>query len=153
MDLSLQKLQTLSVGQLSKLSGSVLLDIQQKAENDYLEAKDYKDWIEAAIALKYSEKAKSIRQQLCKDTGIIHFHDEGVSITEDLPKRVSWDQSKLSTIAQSLKDKGADVHEFIDISYKVSERKYTTWPKNLRTLFQEARTLKTGKPIFYLFKE
>ena len=152
MDLTLQKLQTLSASELSKFSGSALFDIQQQTQRTYDQAKDDKDWIEAAIALKYCEKAQTIRPQFGKDTGVIHFEDENLYITEDLPKRVSWDQSKLSHIAQSIRAKGENVHEFLDMNYKVSEHKYIAWPERLRSLFQGARTLKTGKPVFRLSK-
>lgn len=135
MDLTLQKLQTLSASELSKFSGAALFDIQQQVQRTYARAKDDKDWIEAAIALKYCEKARCIRQQLGKDTGVIYFEDEGLCVKEDLPKRISWNQSKLLHIAQTMRAKGEDIHEFLDISYKVSEHKYIAWPERLTRIF------------------
>ena len=152
MDISLQKLQTLTAGELAKFSGAALFAIQQQAQRAYSDAKDFNNWIETAITLKYSDQAKSIRQRLGKTTGTIHFHDDDVSITSEVLKKVTWDQSKLSNIAQSLTDKGKDAGEFIDTHYKVNEHKYTAWPDKLRTTFQGARTLKTSKPIFHLTK-
>jgi hypothetical protein len=69
-------------------------------------------------------------------------------VSSDLPKKPVWDQSQLSEIAQRISASGDNPAEFLDITYKVAERKYTAWPENLRTIFEPARTLKTGKPTF-----
>ncbi|MBT7409875.1 MAG: hypothetical protein HN826_09260, partial [Methylococcales bacterium] len=48
--------------------------------------------------------------------------------------------------------KFTDVSEYVDISYKVSERKYTAWPSGFKEVFSSARTLKTGNPVIKLTK-
>lgn len=73
-----------------------------------------------------------------------------VRITCDLPKRPSWDQKKLADIAKRIAVDGDDPAEYLDITYKVAERKYTAWPETLRQAFTPARTLKMGKPTFKL---
>ena len=75
---------------------------------------------------------------------------EGVRVTADLPKKPVWDQKKLSEIAERITANGDDPTEYLDITYKVAERKYTAWPENLREVFAPARTLKTGKPTLQL---
>ncbi|WP_256858443.1 hypothetical protein [Solemya velum gill symbiont] len=100
--------------------------------------------------MKYEPKVTELRTQLGKDSGIINFDDDGVRVTSDLPKKPVWDQKQLSEIAQRIAASGDNPAEFLDISYKVAERKYTAWPENLRTVFEPARTLKTGKPTFRL---
>jgi hypothetical protein len=34
--------------------------------------------------------------------------------------------------------------------YRVPERKYAAWPRHIRTAFERARTVKTGRPTFSL---
>jgi len=150
MSLSLEQAQTLTFGELAGVSAADLMQIQQDASDAFRKAKELKDWVEGAIALKYDHQAMALRQQLGKDTGTVHFDDEGVRITSDLPKKPVWDQAKLAEIAQRIAASGDDPAEFLDITYKVAERKYTAWPENLRTVFEPARTLKTGKPTFRL---
>jgi hypothetical protein len=42
-----------------------------------------------------------------------------------LPKKPVWDQARLAEIAQRISTSGDNPAEFLDISYKVAERKYT----------------------------
>lgn len=150
MSLSLQQAQKLSIGELAGVSALELMHVQAEAANYLRNAKELKDWIDGAIALKYDQKASDLRQQLGKDTGTVNFDDDGVRVSSDLPKKPVWDQTRLAEIAQRISASGDNPAEFLDISYKVAERKYTAWPENLRTAFEPARTLKTGKPTFRL---
>ena len=43
-----------------------------------------------------------------------------------------------------------DPAEFVDISYRVSERKYLAWPEAIRRGFQGARVVRTAAPSFTL---
>lgn len=150
MSLSLEQAQAMSIGELAGVTASELMRVQTEAANYLRNAKDLKDWIDGAIAMKYEPKVSELRTQLGKDTGTVHFEDDGVRITSDLPKKPVWDQAQLSEIAQRIAASGDNPAEFLDITYKVAERKYTAWPENLRTVFEPARTLKTGKPTFRL---
>ena len=40
--------------------------------------------------------------------------------------------------------------EYVDIAFKVPERKYAAWPSVIRAAFEDARTVRTGKPVFKL---
>jgi hypothetical protein len=148
--ISLEQAQRLSMAELANLSALDLMRIQEEAEDAFRAAKNCKAWIEGAIELKYEEQAQTLRQQIGKDTGTVHFDDNGIRITADLPKKPVWDQTQLAEISERIRIGGDNPHEFIDITYKVPERKYTAWPDHLRKAFEPARTLKTGKPIFRL---
>lgn len=150
MSLSLQQAQKLSIGELAGVSALELMHVQAEAANYLRNAKELKDWIDGAIAMKYDQKVSDLRQQLGKETGTVNFDDDGIRVSSDLPKKPVWDQSQLSEIAQRISASGDNPAEFLDITYKVAERKYTAWPENLRTVFEPARTLKTGKPTFRL---
>ncbi len=53
-------------------------------------------------------------------------------------------------MVERIRAAGDDPVEYIDVAYKVSERKYTAWPENIRAAFAPARTVKTGKATFTL---
>ncbi|WP_339751843.1 hypothetical protein [uncultured Marinobacter sp.] len=150
MTINLEQARLLSVAEITGLSAQDLMQLQSAVAEFLRQARDLKEWIDGAIALKYDAQAKALRAQLGKDTGTIHFDDQGVRVTADLPKKPVWDQKKLSEIAERITANGDDPTEYLDITYKVAERKYTAWPENLREVFAPARTLKTGKPTFQL---
>ncbi len=150
MTITLEQARLLSVAEITGLSAQDLMQLQSALAESLRQARDLKEWIDGAIALKYDAQAKALRAQLGKDTGTIHFDDQGVRVTADLPKKPVWDQKKLSEIAERITANGDDPTEYLDITYKVAERKYTAWPENLREVFAPARTLKTGKPTFQL---
>lgn len=150
MTITLEQARLLSVAEITGLSAQDLMQLQSAVAESLRQARDLKEWIDGAIALKYDAQAKALRAQLGKDTGTIHFDDHGVRVTADIPKKPVWDQKKLSEIAERITANGDDPTEYLDITYKVAERKYTAWPENLREVFAPARTLKTGKPTFQL---
>ena len=63
-----------------------------------------------------------------------------------LPKRVSWDQTKLKAIAERIVAAGEPLSEYIDVEFSVSEKRFSAWPTNMKEQFVEARTVKGGKP-------
>lgn len=150
MSLSLERAQLMSIGELASASAADLLRVQTEALELLRKSKALNDWIDGAVALKYGQRAQAIRLEQGKDTGKVHFVDDGIRVTSELSKRPEWDQQKLAEIAKRIAEAGDDPAEFIDVAYKVSERKYTAWPESLRAAFEPARTLKTGKPIFHL---
>jgi hypothetical protein len=58
MSLSLQQAQKLSMGELSGISALELMYVQAEAANYLRNAKELKDWIDGAIALKYDQHAQ-----------------------------------------------------------------------------------------------
>ena len=150
MSITLETARGFSVAELTGLPSKELMQLQAAATNALQKAKELKDWIDGSIALKYEVQAKALRAQTGKDTGTVHFDDDGVRVTTNLPKKPVWDQKKLSEIAKRITANGDDPTEYLDITYKVAERKYTAWPESLRESFAPARTLKTGKATFQL---
>ncbi len=150
MNRTVAQAQTLPVAQLAEVSATELMELQAEAVRDLRQAKAFKDWVDGAIAQKYAERAQALRQRQGKDTGLVRFEDDGVRVACDLAKKPVWDQQQLADIAQRIRANGDSPTEFIDISYKVAERKYSAWPNHLKVAFEPARTLKTGKPTFKL---
>ncbi len=62
----------------------------------------------------------------------------------DLPKRVDWDQAQLAALVARIRDAGDDPTEYVDLAYRVPERKYAAWPEGIRAGFEAARTVRVG---------
>jgi hypothetical protein len=148
--LSIHSMTSLSREQLATLDAKKLLRIQQETITRYREAQALKNWVDEAIALKYQEQTSRLRQQLGKETGTMHFNDNGVQVTEKLPKRVVWDQEALAEIADQLRTHGQEVSRFMRIEHKVSENDYKTWTEIEQNTFQRARTVMAGKSTWTL---
>ena len=138
------------IGDIVKLPAAHLALLQEDAGANLEAAKRLKDWIDGAISHRYAERAIAERRAEHKDTGTIRFLDDGVTVIADLPKKIEWDQSKLAALVERIRADGADVSEYVDVTLKVPERKYTAWPETIRTVFAPARTVRTGKPTFHL---
>ena len=146
----LAELVHMPIGAMVSLPADSLSLLQGEAEEALRFAKATKDWIDGALALKYADAATAARQQADKETGIVRFTDGTVVIIADLPKKVEWDQVALAELVERIRAEGEDPTEYVDISFKVSERKYGAWPSHIRSAFQAARTVRVGKPIFKL---
>lgn len=138
------------IGQVALLSPKQLYHAQQEAADQLRRAEMLKDWLNAAIAMKYEKISSTIRTQLEKPTGIIHFNDDDYVITTDTPKRPEWDQKLLKQAIDAIAAKGDDPSEYVQATYKVAEKNYTAWPASIRALFEPARILKTGAPTYKL---
>ena len=143
---------SLSREQLATLDAKHLLRIQQETLARYREAQALKNWVDEAIALKYQELTRTLRQKLGKETGTMHFNDSGVQVTEKLPKRVVWDQAALAEIADELSARGQEVSRFMRLEHKVFENDYKTWTEAEQSIFQRARTVMAGRSTWTLLE-
>ncbi len=140
----------LPVCDLLALPAPHLALLQEEARTSLEAAKRLQDWIEGIIAVRYGERAIALRAEQRKDAGTVRFVDGDVTIVADLPKRVEWDQDKLAAVVERIRAAGDNPAEYIEVSYKVAERAYTSWPEHIRTAFTCARTVRTGRATFKL---
>lgn len=146
----LADIRTLPVGEIVKLPAEHLALLQKEADQSLNAAKQIKDWLDGAIALRYGEQAAALRAAQGKDTGTVRFNDDSVTIIADLPKRVEWDQDQLAALVERIRASGENLAEYVSIEIKVPERAYGAWPESIRQAFAPARAVRTGKPIFRL---
>ena len=147
---TLADLAAMPVGSVAALSPETLAMLQDEADEALRSAKATKERLEGAIAVKYANRAQAARRAENKDTGTVRFDDHGVTVVADLTKKVEWDQAQLAAVVERIRAAGDDPAEYVDIAFKVPERKYTAWPAGIRAAFEGARTVKTGKPTFKL---
>ena len=140
----------LPVCDLLALPAHHLALLQEEARISLDAAKRLHDWIEGIIAVRYGQRAIALRAEQRKDAGTVRFVDGDVTIVADLPKRVEWDQDKLAAVVERIRAAGDNPSEYVEISFKVSERAYAAWPAHIRDAFTGARTVRTGKSTFKL---
>ena len=138
------------IADIIQLSAEPLALLQEDASANLEAAKRLKDWIDGAITHRYAERAINARRTEHKDTGTIRFLDDTVTVVADLPKKIDWDQALIAEVIERIRAGGDDPAEYVEISFKVPERKYTAWPESIRATFAPARTVKTGKQTFRL---
>ncbi len=137
-------------GTLAQQPAELLFRIKNAAADMLAAAKALSDHVEQAIDFKWAERARNLRHDAGKDTGVVHFDDGDVRITADLPKKVEWDQTRLAEITRRIAQSGDDPKQYVEISYRVSETKFNAWPETLKSAFEAARTVKSGKPSYRL---
>ena len=103
----------------------------------------------SGLDVKYGQRAAEARTAAGKDTGVVRVTDGAFVVVAELPKKVTWDQAKLTTAVKTIVEKWRDdPAQYVTTEYKISETAYGAWPDVLRKLFELARTVETGKPTY-----
>ena len=147
---ALDDLDRLTIGDIAALPADVLHELQTTAHSETARVKRLRDRLEAGIAQRYEAAATAERAAQSKSSGTVRVEDDGIVVIADLPKKVSWDQDHLAAMAARIRAAGDDPTEYLEVSYRVPERRYGAWPEALREGFAAARTETTGKPVFRL---
>lgn len=141
---------SMPIGEVSNLPAEHLALLQEEAAEALDAAKQMKEQVDGAIALRFATHADAERRAAGKDAGTVRFNRDGVMVVADLPKKVDWDQTLIAAVVERIRAAGDDPSQYVDIAIKVPERKYGAWPDNIRAAFAAARTVKTGKQTFRL---
>lgn len=113
-------------------------------------AKTVREFADQANELRYAELARQRRQTDGRDFGTVRIDDQGETVICDQRKIIDWDQAQLALLARKIADAGDDPAQYMDVSFKVPESKYSAWPQVLREQFEGARTVRPGKVSFRL---
>lgn len=70
-----------------------------------------------------------------------------------IPKQVKWDQAILSGLFARCQANNENPLDYISVSYDVPESRYKAWPESIRTEFEPARTVSTGKTKIQIEEE
>lgn len=147
-DIGIDQIHTLPLNEVAALNISDLKRLHEEAESHLAQAKRIKSFLEGALDFRFGGPASQLRQEEGKPTGIIRMQDGEFTIVCDLPKKPEWDQEKLAAIAEEIRRDGVDPANYLEVVFKVQERRFTAWPPHIQQAFQAARTLKVGKPSF-----
>lgn len=137
-------LPSLSAAEIATLPVELLAILQREIDERLKRDKAAKTRFDAGLAVRYATRAAEERQAHAKDTGTVRFDDGDFTVVADLPKRVEWDQDRLAAMVARISDAGDDPAEYVDLAYKVAERKYAAWPEAIRQGFEPARTVRPG---------
>jgi hypothetical protein len=148
--ITLDALVRLPMSEIVALPAAELARLQKEAEDALRKARLTIAWLDGALNQRYAERAKAARANAGKDFGVVRLTDGDVTVVADLPKKVDWDQRDLADLVERIKAGGEDPRDYVEISLKVSERKYGSWPKHIRDAFDPARTVRAGKETFEL---
>jgi hypothetical protein len=94
------------IGAIAALPAAVLALLQADAEEAVTSARHLADWLNGALALRYGDRAAAARRAEGRDTGTVRFEDDDVTVIADLPKKVTWDQGRLATMAERIRAAG-----------------------------------------------
>ena len=144
------RLVQMPVGELATLPASELFRLQREVDEALRRAKLADAWLDGALSLRYSARAHQARATDLKDMGTVRFEDNGVMVVADLPKKIDWDQDALSGVVELLTAEGENPRHYVEITFKVSERRYAAWPPHIRKVFEAARTVQAGAQSFRL---
>ena len=147
---TLDSVRHLPIGEVIALPAEHLALLQEEARSTLDMAKRAQQWIEGAIAMRYEQQAVALRGQQRKDTGTVRFEDGSVTVVADLEKKVDWDQRQLADLVDRIRAGGEDPGQYVEVSFKVAERAYAAWPERIRSVFEPARTVRTGRQTFKL---
>lgn len=143
-------LDRLAIGDIAALPPDLLFELQTAALAETARVRRLRDRLEAGIGQRYEAAATAERTAQGKTSGTVRVEDAGFVVVADLPKKVTWDQDRLAAMAARIREAGDDPTEYLEIDYRVPERRYGAWPEALRAGFSDARSETTGKPVFRL---
>jgi len=136
--------------EIADLPVEMLAVLQHEIDARLRRDKAAKARLDGALSVRYADRAIEERRAAAKDTGTVRFHDGDFTVVADLPKRVDWDQAQLAAMVERIRAAGNDPAQYVDIAFKVPERKYAAWPDAIRQGFEPARTVGSGSPSFRL---
>lgn len=140
----------LSVSQLAQLPHAQLYEADANLDHLIDWARKTRAKLDAAMDQRFGEASRAELRESGRDFGTTHGADGPLRIKFELPKKVTWDQAKLKTIAERIAASGEKVESYLDIKLSVPESRYTNWPPALQQQFAAARTVEPGKPSFTL---
>ena len=140
----------MSVSQLANLPAQQLVEVDTNLDQATAWLKAARTKLDAAFDQRFGVQGRESLHASGRDFGTSHIKADGLHVKFDLPKKVSWDQKKLKTIAERIVASGEAVESYLDIKLTVSETRYTNWPPALQQQFADARTVEAGKPSFHI---
>lgn len=145
---TLVQLRGMTVEQVAILPIDQIASLLEDVAAEKASIKHLDDLLNGALHCRYSERASLLRQTKGTNTGTVSLDDGDYVIRADLPKKVEWDSALLNEAVEAIRGWGEDPGEYVSIEVKVAESRYNAWPSPIRSMFEPARTVSSGRPTF-----
>lgn len=116
------------------------------AERTEKAAKATRKQLESEVQRRFSEQVADQLALRTEPFGTVNIAADGFQVKFEIKKKVEWDQAALGALWSRIENDGAEPSDFLtrETTFKVSETQYKTWGENVRTHFDQARTVKDG---------
>ena len=101
---------------------------------------------EKEITALLSADLTAIRKLQGKEFGAVHVTKDGYRVTENISKKVRWDREKLFGVFHKIQSTGDNPFDWMKAEFKVGEKEYGAYPKNIQAVFAPARTVTPSDP-------
>jgi len=91
-------------------------------------------------------KLQELRALQAKEYGVVHLVLDGYKVSETVTKKVDWDQQKLDDLFEAIRTAGDDPKQYMKIKFEVGEKQYESFVPQVKAMFQDARSVKPGRP-------
>jgi hypothetical protein len=145
---TLEQLREMTAEQAACLPVDQIAALLEDVAEQKASLKHCDDLLHGALNYRYAERAALARQAAGKNTGTVSIEDDDFTIRADLPKRVEWDQPKLTQAVETIRSWGEKPEDYVTIDVKVAESRFTAWPHSIRAIFEPARTVGAGRPTY-----
>lgn len=135
-----QRIDSLSIDDISMLANEL---VDMKANYDR-----YREYFNLLCDHRFMPAIRPIRAAQKRPSGTVRIKEDRYQITQDISKRVKWDQEKLGALDAQIRAADRNPREYIDVEYKVPERRYADWPAEVRESFEPARTVVHGNTTY-----
>lgn len=90
------------------------------------------------------ERRMTANGEALPNTGSVTETHGDTTITVTRPKIVAWDQAKLASFEEQVREWADSPSDYIDVKRSIPEAKYQAWPRRLQEMVEGARTVKAG---------
>jgi hypothetical protein len=88
----------------------------------------------------------AIRKLQEKEYGAVNITRDGFRVTETIAKKVKWDQNVLFSVFHKIQSTGDNPFDWMKAEFKVGEKEFGAYPKNIQAVFAPARSVTPGDP-------
>ena len=130
--------------ELNKTSDAELIELLEFAEAKKSEHDSIIKKLKNEIATRKQPEIDRAYSAKDEPYGDVSIEVSGKVLKFTRPKKVDWNQTRLAELAKQIADDGADPKEYVDVEYNVPEKRWSVWGSNIRSHFEDARTVTPG---------
>ena len=102
--------------------------------------------VDKEITALLSTDLIAIRKLQQKEYGAVNITRDGFRVTETISKKVRWDQEVLFSVFHKIQSTGDNPFDGMKAEFKVGEKEFGAYPKNIQAVFAPARTVTPSDP-------